>query len=160
MNATICLKATVLKFLARPALSTHLQACQLCQHHILQDEVIAGLIRSYTGTGVDLETSPRFLLRLRSAILGHPREIDFWEAAVLAAKGWLISFGTLAALLIALSALLMEKAPTQGEAVPYSSQTFALPDSSANILIASGEAPSPEAVLLTLVSEEKNYDHK
>ncbi len=160
MNATICLRATVLRFLARPALSTHLRACQLCQRHILQDEVIARLIRSYTTTRADAEISPYFLPRLRSAILSQPREVDFWEAAVLAARGWLISFGALAALLIALSALLLEPAPTQGEATPYSSQAFALPDSSANILIASSEVPSPEAVLLTLVSEEKTYDHK
>lgn len=156
MNTIICLKATVLRFLAVSTLGAHIQACRICQRHVREDKVIAGLIRSYASAEVHVEPSPHFLLKLRSAILARPREVDFWEAAVLAARGWLISFGALAAFSIALNTTSLEPTPTQREEVaPPATQALALPDSSTNILIASGEAPSPEVVLLTLVSEDK-----
>src|SRR6059036_15562 len=87
-----------------PEVRAHLEACAPCRRRTSLDRLGAGLIQAYAEPRADEGSSPRpyFFTRLRARIdEGRAADtgLNFWEAAVVAGRGWLLAFGAVAALL-------------------------------------------------------------
>src|SRR5262249_39723952 len=101
--------------------------------------------------------SPFFMTRLRARIESE-RSMSVWETAVTAARGWLLAFGGVAALLLAVSFVSL---PTpSGRLLGTENEVLALPADSENIVIANSESLSRDAVLMTLLAEDEENGRK
>ena len=144
----------------------HLEACAQCRRRTSLDRLGASLIRAYAEPRADEGTSPRsyFFTRLRARInegRATDASLNFWEAAVIAGRGWLLAFGAVAALLFAASlSSLHLQASRYATGPDLSVEALALPSGSENILIANGESLSHDAVLMTLVPEDQEHGRK
>jgi len=136
----------------------HLTDCAHCRRRWGLERLAVALIRAHAAdrTGEPLFPSPYFFTRLRARINAVPAEASttFWEAAVATANGWLLAFGSVTAILLAAFIFTWHS----GEAgTELNSYTLALPDSSANIVLAAHEPLSRDAVLELFADED--YDH-
>jgi hypothetical protein len=153
---------------ARPASAEarrHLDGCRGCREALKYDILTAELMRSYATPGDESEVtpSPFFLTRLRGRLDAERRErgLSPWESAVMAARGWLLAFAAVVAVMCAVSLSSLRDGPGQLDvAGDLNAEVLALPPGTENILIANGESLSNDAVLSTLVNEENNHGRK
>jgi hypothetical protein len=162
-----------------PELQLHLSQCAGCRRRWRLDRLVAGLLASYRRPEEEFSPSPYFFARLWARInekraasakeMDHfsPQEMDhfsplgFGETIVAAARGWLLGFGAVAALLFAISLAQLPAPPgAAGPNAELNPEALGLPPRSENILIANGESLSPDAVLQTLVVEDSNHDRQ
>jgi len=140
----------------------HLEQCATCQRRLGLDHLAASLIRIYAAPSAQESPfpSPYFFTRLR-ARLSAEAGLNFWESAILAARGWLLAFGAVAAILLAASLISLRAQSPQTTQLPdYSVESLFVPAARENILIANGEALSHDAVLFTLVTEDHDHARK
>jgi len=139
--------------LRRSEAREHIKACEPCRKAIYLDQLGASLIKAYSSPepGSEAGPSPFFMTRLRARIESERSSV--WETAVTAARGWLLAFGGVAALLLAVSVVWLP-APT-ARLLGTDNEVLALPADSENIVIANSETLSRDAVLMTLLAEDE-----
>ena len=140
----------------------HLSECADCRQRLGADRLAIRLIRAHAESDATLSPSPYFFQRLSARIQAKQAEslepdTAFWEAAVTTARGWLIAFSAVTALLLA---TFIFSRVSQAPTLDYNTEALALPASSENILIANSEPLNHDTVLLTLTSEELDNGRK
>ena len=143
----------------------HLDGCAACRREVGIERLAAGLIRAYgecgpPDAGHPQGSDPYFFARLRARIDARRSEAGLmpWEAALTSARGWLLGFGAVTALLFAVSLFSLGR---QAEPAPdLAPQVLALPGGSDSLLMANSESLSQDAVLYTLVAPNEDQDHE
>jgi hypothetical protein len=145
--------------LMRSEAREHVKACEACRKTIYLDALGVSLVQAYSRIepGSEPGPSPFFMTRLRARIESE-RTVSVWETAVTAARGWLLAFGGVAALLLAVSVFSLPS--TTGRLLGTENEVLALPASTENIVIANSESLSRDAVLMTLLSEDEENGRK
>ena len=137
----------------------HIKACAACRKAVYLDALGASLVRAYGSIepGNEPGPSPFFMTRLRARIESE-RSMSVWETAVTAARGWLLAFGGVAALLFAVSFFSLSS--PAGRLLGTENEVLALPADSENIVIANSESLTRDAVLMTLLAEDEENGRK
>src|SRR2546423_13882915 len=82
----------------------HLSACARCRRRWSLERMAVALVRAHAETSGEMVfPSPYFFTRLRARIHAERANASatFWDAAVATAHGWLLAFGSVAAILLA-----------------------------------------------------------
>jgi hypothetical protein len=145
--------------LKRSEARDHIKVCEPCREAIYLDALGVSLIRAHSSIepGSEPGPSPFFMARLRARIESE-RSMSVWETAVTAARGWLLAFGGVTALLLAVSVFSLPS-PT-ARLLAAENEVLALPADSENIVIANSESLSRDAVLMTLLAEDEENGRK
>jgi hypothetical protein len=139
----------------------HLSHCPSCQVKLGGDGLGATLLRNY-GTplpGENLFPSPNFLARLRNRLASAQTSPGYnpWETVISAAQGWLLGFSMVTAALFAAFLFNFQAQPSPtNQSQDFNVEWLALPSKTENLLIATGEPLSQDAVLYIVTEDTDN----
>jgi hypothetical protein len=134
----------------------HLAACADCRHELKLDRLALSLLQA-RATPTEETLPPYFFARLRARINAEQAEPSFWDAAVATARGWLLAFGSLTAILLAAFIFTWR---AQTPAPEFDNAALMLPVRTENIVIANSEPLQDEVVLSIFGAEDYAHARK
>lgn len=87
-------------------IESHARNCQTCSRELVLEKMTRELLRSYSSDSTELThwDEVRMINRVKSRLQEMAERNQFsWENSIIAVRGWLVAFGAVALLLLALS---------------------------------------------------------